>query len=191
MKLKYILLSVIISVSTTGCFYRNIGYTDKINSLNTTIDTQLRSINNSNNCLSFKTDDVFTKTELSIMKENMKSILENNFPKKSSLKKAVEILQLQAGAICQIKTTDTSTNAIQSICTYSPESVQGMKKLNITGWEIYVAQWQKDNFEINITAKNDLIDDIIVKIVSGQCYQIDKDIYEKYKVVKKVKEITR
>jgi hypothetical protein len=187
---KVFFLAFILPLLITGCFYNVHNFGEQLNSLNTILDNELRKANQSNNCLSFGiSNNNFRKIEVTMVEEKMNKTFQSFFPNGTSLQKTIEILQSQAGAICATKTDAIYERTTYATCTYSHEFVQGMKELGLTGWKISSAQWQKNNFEVRITAKNEMIDNIKSIVINGECYEIDKNIYENSKIIKFIRKI--
>jgi hypothetical protein len=185
---------VLLPLLLTGCFYSVHNFGDDRNTLNTTIYWELKKANQNNTCfdpfyLGKYAKEFLDNEERNRVGERMNKIFQQFFPIGTPLQQVTEKMQSEGGAICSTQVDTINNNITHTFCTYKHEYVQGMKEFGITGWKILSAQWQKDNFEFGIIAQEGRLTNVEGKVINGECYEIDKDVYEKSKTIKLIKKL--
>lgn len=181
-------ISYLFLIFLTGCFYASHNFGEQLNALNTELDGELRKARESNICFDKKyPKSAFQKLQESDTEKRMKEIFMRFFPIKTSLQKIIGAMQSQGGATC--KAQINKNNIDITICAYKHEYINGMKELGLTGWKIYLAQWQQDDFEFKITSKDNMMLDVEAKIIDTECYEIDIDSYENLNAVKLIRKL--
>jgi len=187
-------LILIFPLLLTGCIYTFHNFGDDLNTLNTTLYWELKKANQNNTCfdpsyLGKYAKEFLDNEERRRVGENMDEIFWKFFPMGTLLQQIIEKMQSQGGAICTTQVNAINNNITHTVCTYAHEYVQGMKDLGLSGWKIYSAQWQKDSFEFRITAHGGQIIDVKGKVLDGECYEIDKDVYDDSKTIKLINKL--
>lgn len=183
---------VLLPLLVTGCLYTSGGFGDDLSPLNTSLHHELRKANQSAWCF----DPAFVEKRPYSLHEIMTRQAEKRldeifwqfFSSRPALSQVREILQLEGGAACTTQ-EEPDSDTTHTVCAFTHEYVQGMKNLTLIGWKIRSAQWQKDNFEYRITAQGERIVDVKGKILGGECYEIDKDLYEESKTIKPIRRL--
>lgn len=184
------LMIVVSCNSLTGCFYNVTNWGEQINALNTNLDRELWHANSMNTCLSsrFKYGRM-SQIEIENIEREMVKTFQHFFPVHTPLKKITERLTSDAGAKCITQPSKNSNSPTQTICSYSHESLEGMRKFGLTGWEIFDVHWQKNNFEFAITSQDDHLINSIGKVLEGECFDIDITTYKSTKTIKFIRNL--
>ena len=186
-----VLLILIFPLLLTGCIYTFHNFGDDLNSLNTDLYRELKKANHNSTCFDpFYLKKYFLDEGQKVFVEkSMNEIFWQFFPMGTPLQQIIEKMQSQGGAICSTQVDAINNNITHTVCTYTHEYVQGMKDLGVTGWKIYSAQWQKDNYEFRLTTQGGQLIDVKGKVLDGECYEIDKDVYDDSKTIKLIKKL--
>jgi hypothetical protein len=163
---------------------------DPIFPLNTHLDRQLRSLNQSHVCLDAENTMLSKKNTheitVKIVQKKMDELFLNMFgvlPDAGHVKRSLEVY---GGAYC--KNFHDAKNIDNTIsCIIVKEYVYGLKRLYITGWSIGFARWQKDIFEYRLEVANGRIMKAQGTVVGGECYVIDEFLYGKSKTIKPIR----
>lgn len=178
-------------LSLTGCVYSIHNWGEQLNALDTELDKELRKSNINNQCLAsdIRYKNAFQMLSMTHVEKRLNEILPHFFLISSPLKEVIQKMTVEGGAKCIYQNDENNNGISHIVCSVSNESVQGMKEFGITGWKKTSAQWQKDNYEIRITAENDRLVNIEGKVLEGECCEIDKEAYELVKTIKCIRKI--
>jgi len=183
------LMILFFSLNLTGCFYSVTNWGEQINALNTDLDRELRKVNKDQNCTSsrfFK--ERMSRIEIEILDKRMNETFRHFFPSFSPIQQITERLKSEGGAKC-LTLPSNSNDLTHTICKYSHEFVQGMREFGITGWKMRSAQWQKDNFQFELTSHHDHLVNSQGKVLEGECYEIDINEYATSKTIKFIRKL--
>lgn len=186
-KLWMLMIIVLIPLLVTGCekggYFLAGPFSDSHLFLNTELDQKLKYEISTHGCFNLPPKNILEVSDIERYKKKRVQIFHELFPQGTSVKTVFNAMRA-SGAECRTENSDEISHAR---CILTKEFISGLKVLYLQGWQIHSVYLKKDSFEYLITTRGDDILDVSVNVIGCESYEIDKNLYEEFKIIKPIR----
>jgi hypothetical protein len=188
-KLRWLVTFVILALLLSGCengirIYGGI-FEDSHLFLNTKLDAKLKNEIMLKGCFNMPPKDILDRTSIERFISSRIEIFHELFPKEASAKTVLKALK-DSHALCRAESKDEN---IIFHCTLTKEYIYGNEELYLTGWKVHSVYLTKSSFEYLLTTQADRILNVNINNIGCEYYLLDKDLYQKSKIIKPIRRI--